>query len=179
MWTSTEKEVSTCSTSRDAKDLTSVLLAISRGDPVRAASALTRALADSRNQLLEEQIKKQIRTRRDHTCDLIMEGIARSIKHHTHGRGSRTTPAETFVQNVCTACVFAISAAEGHSPSSHSLAAAIGTTPSQVGDAIGRATEMKQNSTLITALLRKQRKDFIREKVNPYVYDFLLEDSYT
>ena len=58
-WTPTEKNVSPYCTYHDAKDLTSVLLAISRCDPVRAASAFAKALAEDSNKLLKEQMQIQ------------------------------------------------------------------------------------------------------------------------
>ena len=89
----------------DSKDLGAMLFSISRGNPQRAASAISKML--DTNQIVKDNITHLV-FKRSETVSKVMEGIRESIDLHTDGKGTRTMVAETFIKNIVTACMFKI-----------------------------------------------------------------------
>ena len=55
----------------------------------------------------------------------------------------------------------------------------MGTTLRRVEEAISQARNLQANGNPVSALAQKRRADFVRERFNPHVYNFLLDDKYT
>jgi len=94
---------------RDAIDIRSSLLAVSRAKPKRAAKAISIILSDKRNKAFKQEMLNVLSPYNANQSleTLMIKGIRDSIAHHTmQGGGSRTLASETFIQNVCCACMF-------------------------------------------------------------------------
>ena len=94
---------------RDAIDIRSSLLAVSRAKPKRAAKAISIILSDKRNEAFKQEMLNVLSPYNANRSleTLMIKGIRDSIAHHTLQRGgSRTLASETFIQNVCCACMF-------------------------------------------------------------------------
>ena len=181
-WESSTASFHTSTTTRDAKDLRAVIMSISRANPVRAGSAIVRFLKDKSNFLVKQRVIKAIRFEIDpdaDACKLIVSGIKKSIKHHTIQQGgSRTYPAETFVKNVTAASLFDIVKLKSNI-SQAAISRLIGATTHQIGLAHSLVKDLLAESLTVMALERKTRKDFIRDKLRPYIWQFLKDDWYT
>ena len=112
------------------------------------------------------------------TKDLIIDGIQESITLHTKARGSRTIAKETFVKNAVTAAVFKL-VKEKKVVTNTQLNSLLGTTSHQVSIARNQVKDVIKNNATTKALQRKIRKEFIKKKLEPFLFDFVLDDRYT
>ena len=180
-WLEDESTFARSLSSRDAKDIRTSLLAVSRARPKRAAKAVSMILDDKQNSLFAKEFIK-LMSPRSETCyldKLIVDGIRASILHHTSGRGgSRTTASETFIKNVCCACMFNI-AKNKVKVSRKVLTSFIGVSMRQIHLALTKASDLIENNKVMGTLDRQLMKDYIQVKLEPHVYSFLLDDDYT
>ena len=184
-WSTGTPRIAKTTAYRDKKELRAVLFTISRGDPRRAANAISNLLSEPNNddvqKLLPRLVPDDIQNdtiQKLAKYDLIVGGIRDSIERHTNGRGTRTIAAETFVKNVTQACLTRI-VATGEKISSREISRLIGANINQVSTCRDSVASLVVENGIITTHERKKRKDFIRQKLRPYVFDFLLDDSYT
>ena len=183
-WVSTEDEAENNDLSRqkhwvDEKDFEAVALAISRGNPKRAGVAISRFLSREQNKQVKEVVLTSIseeKKEEETTKDLIVDGIRESIKHHTNGSGTRYSLGETFVQFIVAACLFTI-VQKGIAVSDYLFSNTIGATYKQIGIARKRVQEMLATNSIASEPKRKKRKDFIRDKIMPFIFRFLLDDD--
>ena len=99
------------------------------------------------------------------------------MRHHTPNEagGTRTIPAETLVKNIALACVF-----DAPNTCTHAaLARVIGTTANQIDHARTKAGEILDGTATITIAERNTRKDKVRVKAEPYIFDFANSDDYS
>lgn len=183
-WLSSGNSVKKSQASDDARDvevpLEAVLVAVSRGDTTRAGEAIGRILSDSTNSDMREVALKFVTKKEDEhlkLCKLLVDGIKDSNAHH-NAIGSRTKAAETFVKNNVTACVFKI-VKDKHEISNGSIMSCLGVSNRQVKYARRQVKDILTNNSLICPVQRKTRKDFIRLKLEKYVFDYLSDDEYT
>ena len=165
---------------RDAIDIRSSLLAVSRAKPKRAAKAISIILSDKRNKAFKQEMLNVLSPYNANRSleTLMIKGIRDSIAHHTMQRGgSRTLASETFIQNVCCACMFGD---DSDNPFlGLQVKTILGINYRQLERARTKAQYLIKNSEIMESLDRDVRKDFIRVKLAPYVYSFLMDDSYT
>lgn len=86
---------------------------------------------------------------------------------------------ETFVKNIAKASVWEVVSRKDETTSDAALSRATGATCRQIKSARSEVEELIKAKTKVTALRRKQRKDFIQVKLEPYVWDFTQDDDYT
>jgi len=179
-WKSTDKLVQRTAALEDTKDLRAMLFAISKGDINRAGMMLSKFLCDKSNEHLKDMVFQAIKSKNEYSnlSDFILAGIKDSISHHSLGDGTRAIAAETFVKNVVVACLFRI-VKDGAHFTNAALSKAIGVTFHQVTIARTQVQKLLETNSIVSTLQRKPRKDFVRVKAEPYVYDFLQDDAYT
>ena len=87
---------------RDANALRVMLFAISRGNPKRAARAISNMLSNDANEIVKNTVTELVYQPNETplTTKLIIDGIRESISFHTNGGGTRTIAAENFVENI-------------------------------------------------------------------------------
>ena len=109
-WSAAEESVGSTQRFIDEKALTTCLFAVSRGNPARAAEAISTLLQKDSNKVVKKTVSQTVfnpKGVREQT-NLVIDGIRASILAHTKGSGSRTAVAETFVKNTMLSCVYAI-----------------------------------------------------------------------
>lgn len=177
----TFKAVGSSTTTGDVKDLQAIIFAISRGNPDRAGKAISRFLGDKSNVQLKTTVLEDLGEEDEvvTTNNLVLDGIKDSIAHHTKGiGGTRMAAAETFIKNVVAACLFRI-VKDKAKVSNSAMRSMIGTSWNQVKLARVQVQNLLNNNAIIAPLKRNIRKDCIRKKLEPYVFDFLQRDEYT
>ena len=111
--------------------------------------------------------------------ELIISGICDSIAQHTAQQGgSRTIAAETFMKNVCYTCIFNIEQTKCN-VSSKDLSSISGASKRQIQWARTKVTYLIGNHAIMAPLERAERREFIRVKLEPFLYSFLVDDNYT
>ena len=180
-WSSDETTFTRGLSSGNAKDMCASLLAVSRAQLKRAAKAISVILADKQNSLFAKELIALI-SHHANTCameQLIIDGIREIILHHTIRRGgSRTTDLETSIKNVCCVCMFNI-AKNNCEVSRCVLMSFVGVSIKQINFALTKATYLIKNNKVMGTIDRQLRKDFIRVKLKPFLYSFLLDNDYT
>lgn len=180
-WKDSNKTVVKSTTCADAQDMRTFLAAITGCDSTRAANAIIHLLNRSDNAQIKAEVVKAYAPNdgKVEVYELILGGIRDGIAHHTNKKGgTRTIAAETFVKNIVAACMWRI-VNTGASTASTAISEIIGTTWHQIR--IGRTTveQLIADDAQIKALLRERRKDYIREKLEPFLYRWLLDDNVT
>ena len=100
---------------------------------------------------------------------LIVDGIKYSISHYTRCiRGTHTIASKTSVKTVVVALLFATTK-KNNNVSNRALSSFIGVSWWQIKLARLTAKDLITNDSDRCALERKERKDFIRKGVEPYV----------
>ena len=198
-WESTNKPVSDSTINYGAQELDVVVKAISRCDPIRAGSVLSKFLNDKSNVQLKDKVVQSI-TDEDYAVNsLVRESIKESLAvHNKRERGRRTKAEEAFVKHVTSACMFKMVKECNNNISTNALAKAIGVSWHQANIARNSATDMvaqvvgeepfageedgwllvDANNT-INEFVLSTRSDYIQEKLEPYVFAFLLDDEFT
>jgi hypothetical protein len=176
-WSTETREVMQRTTQEDGKDVQAALFAISRGDHTTAASAISYFLNLASNEEIKNDVLAAISD--DLFNRKVVMGIKRAIGYHI-SQGSRTKVAETFVKNVIVACLFhLVTEGDAESLQVKTLATKLGTSWRQIEFAIEEIDLLMEEGHQVTELKRKTRCDKILDKLQPYVFDFLIDDQYT
>jgi len=177
----TNKIIHASATNLDVKDLEVTMHAISVGDLDCAAIALTQYINKESNNDLRERVRNGLKLDEGsadiNTLQWVVDGIKKSITHHTNSDGgTRTNSEETFVKNVVVSCLFDI-VDEAHDIPNKTLSKIIGATRDQIKLGRAKAQEIIDNGDGITPYSRKVRYDFIQAKAETYVWAFLQDDN--
>ncbi len=82
------------------------------------------------------------------------------------------------MKHVAAACMFAV-VQEDTGTSNRQLQKLLGISLHQIKTARQNASDMIENERLELSLDRKQRSDCVRDKLKPYVFNFLKDDEFT
>jgi hypothetical protein len=177
-WSVVNQNTGSSTISADANNLLKFLGAITSWNYHRAAEAINRLLA--RRECTP--IKKLVRSTVNGLATLavrVTSGMKLAIAHHTNpGGGTRTIPAETLVKNTVLTAVWGF-VERGEDVPVSDLIQLLGTTQNQISIASDIARELIENNNVITPLERMRRSDFIRDKLLPYLYDWVMDDDVT
>ena len=131
-------------------------------------------MSEKANERVQDIVKGELSQGPD-VGKIIIDGNRASVSHHTRSKGgSRTKPEETFVKSVALASVFA-AVKSGEQVSDSTLSKTLGITRHQLSLARDRAEVLISEDTGITELKRKIRCDFIQEKLEKFIYEFLID----
>ena len=97
---------------------------------------------------------------------------------HLRSRGQRKSSSEAMIKHVAAACMFAV-VQEDTGTSNRQLQKLLGISLHQIKTARQNASDMIENERLELSLDRKQRSDCVRDKLKPYVFNFLKDDEFT
>eukprot|EP00986_Skeletonema_menzelii_P017430 scaffold19452_cov150-Skeletonema_menzelii.AAC.1 len=179
-WTSSANSSSTASNTMtsDANQLQEILAAITNGNSERAADAITRMLGREECRAIKGKVKKKLSNEEPNLSSIIIDGINEAISHHTNPKGgTRTLVAEAFVKDIVLACVWGTVGGEGEDISNSILSGIIGTTKKQVDMARNTARDIRAGISELTALQRNRRKDFIRDALLQFLYQWIKDDK--
>ena len=151
-----------------------MILSISHGNAKRAAETVFRWLQKDENVVVSDTVENMI----GNTHKLVLQGIHASIQSQTRVKGSRNRAAETFVNNVVAACLFTI-VKEKNDVGDNDLKKLLGISVNQITLARKTIQDLMTNDYTMKIQERKIRKDKILVKLEPYVFNFLLDDKYT
>ena len=84
-WCTTESDFSKAISTRDAMDVRTTLVAVTRAKPKRAAKALSVMLSHDKNKVLKKELMNLLHSEPNHTMleHLIISGIRDSLLQHT------------------------------------------------------------------------------------------------
>lgn len=138
---------------QDAMDVRAAVMAISKGNTVRAAEALVRFL-DSKD--TNEDIRRTVKAHLNDVDHQIVQGLKASIAHHTNSKGgTRSLAAKTFVKDVVTASVWNF-VSKKYKLAMRPIVDALGTNRNQLQHGIDRAhalIDSTQTAPSITIVL--------------------------
>ena len=179
-WTSIEEEVGTTGKRtrkrQDGLDLQAMLEAISRFDLNRAAHAIDFVLRKSK--VLRERVRELTYDydELEIKCQ-IADSIKQCLSHHTVSSGPRTKTSEDLVKHLVLGCVFTLE--KNETITTHRIKNVLGTSAQQVDNAIKLAESLREHDEQVQEFTRAKRKDFIRDKLKPYIFNFCQDDQYT
>ena len=99
------------------------------------------------------------------------------MTHHTSESGGPIIHVETYIKNVICGSIWCIM--KNVWITSSALAIILGVTWGQITAARITVWEFMPNNKVMTALECSKRKDFVRHKLDVFVFEFLLDDDYT
>ena len=130
-------------------------------------------LAESNAQDIKKRVEQASATK------LIVDGIRESIAFHTNN-GTHLTASETCVKNITHVYLFKI-VKEKESVSHREISSITGVRRDHVSLMAKIVDDllMANSPVSVKALVWKSGKDYIRLKLQPYVFDFLFDDNCT
>ena len=174
VWSEAEPSIKRMARQNDAHDLGAMIFSISRGNAKWAADAVFRWLQKEENSVVSDKVENMI----VNTQKLVVQGIHASIQSQSRAKGSRNRASETFVKNVVAACLFTI-VKQKEDVCDNEPKRLLGTSVNQMTLARNIIPDLITNDYTMKIQERKIRKDKILVKLEPYVFNFLLDDKYT
>ena len=165
-----------------------VAMTICRSNPQRSALALSRYLSNEANEHVKAAVEKclafhDIESEKDlppssekERAD--MQLIEDSISNHFATNMQAFTHPETFVKKVLVACLCAVVKGK-ETVSIKAVSDMVCANRNYVSRVIEKVKHLQATNSPVKDIHRERRKDFIRHKLQPYVFDFLLDDDYT
>ena len=163
----------------DSRVIQPIMEAISNSNPKRAGKSIAKFLDHPVNCQVKTAVLEELEPNQKIERH-ITDGI-RALAEHYSTTGSRTTTENVLIKNLALSAVFS-KVKEGHGVCEVNLSEMsrrININRPQLKIAVDTAHSLLYNNQPICFPKRQERKDCVRTKIQPFVYQYALDDDYT